>query len=97
MDYKDCKSISYELVTPSCKDSTIFGASKNSLTEIIGYFFTDWFCCVLYQFLSTQLILYRFLSFFFVLEFVSLELYENQYQTNQLKLHEAAQGDMDLK
>ena len=32
---------------------------------------------------------------FFLLEFVSSELYENQYQLNQLKLHETAQTDMD--
>ena len=77
MDYKDCKSISYKLVAPSCKNSKIFVACQN------------------YQFLSTQPILYGLLSFFFLLEFVSSELHENQYQLNQLKLHEAAQADMD--
>ena len=97
MDYKDCKSISYKLVAPSCKASTIFCACQNFLAEIIGYCFTDWFGGVLYQFLSTQPNLYRFLSFFFLLEFVSSELYESQYQLNQLILHEAAQARMDLQ
>ena len=64
MDYKYCKSISYKLVALSCKDSTIFGAYQNVLAEIIGYYFTEWFRGVLYQFLSTQPNLYRFLSFF---------------------------------
>ena len=66
MDCKNCKSISYKLVAPlvACKNNAIFGACPNFLAEIIGYFFTDWFRGVLYQFLSTQPILYRFLSFF---------------------------------